>query len=153
MDLDLRELYQEVILDHNKNPHNHKKIEDCSHHADGDNPLCGDQISVYLNTDGNIIQDISFEGQGCAISVASASIMTDLIKGRSLDFVQKLFNYFQSLVTQEDTPPDFTDKETSLDELQVLSGVKQFPLRVKCATLAWQTLQAALANQESVATH
>lgn len=155
---DLRDLYQEVILDHGKRPRNLRKPDDVTCHADGVNPLCGDQVTVYLKVDdNNIIQDAAFEGRGCAISVASASMLTELLKGRTADEAEVLFEAFHKLCTGEaevDTalPPGHDDLRDALDKLAVLSGVRDFPSRVKCATLAWHTMHAALAGEAQVST-
>ncbi|MCA2005529.1 MAG: SUF system NifU family Fe-S cluster assembly protein [Ignavibacterium sp.] len=151
MQQELRELYQQVILDHNKAPRNFRKIENATNHAEGYNPLCGDNVTVYLIIDeNNIIQDISFEGSGCAISKASASLMTSMLKGKSVEEAEKLFNKFHDLVT------DKLGDEVNLDEfgkLAVFAGVKEFPARVKCASLAWHTLMNALhGKSEKVST-
>jgi nitrogen fixation NifU-like protein len=144
---DLSELYQEVILDHNKRPRNFRAIEQPSHHAEGYNPLCGDRLHLYLEVDGGVITDVAFQGSGCAISKASASLMTDMIKGRSTDEVLALFERFHQMVT---TAPDAPVED--LGKLSVLSGVRQFPVRVKCASLAWHTLKAALQRQPRTST-
>lgn len=144
---DLRELYQEVILDHNKRPRNFRALEHSSHKAEGFNPLCGDRIMVYLTMSDSVIQDVSFQGSGCAISTASASIMTEMLKGRTVEEVESLFESFHTLVTQDGVEPD-----DALGELAVLAGVRDFPTRVKCATLAWHTLQAALKRQDEPVT-
>jgi len=146
---DLRELYQEVILDHNRQPRNFHRLEDSNRDAEGHNPLCGDQVHVYLKvgSDG-IVQDVSFEGSGCAISTASASIMTESVKGKSVEEVQKLFHLFHSLVTGK--PVSASEEE--LGKLAVFHGVSEFPVRVKCATLAWHTLQAALQKTSTAVT-
>ena len=136
---ELRELYQEVILDHNKRPRNFRELEGADRHADGYNPLCGDKLAVYVNLDGDVITDVSFLGSGCAISKASASLMTDAVKGKTLDEAQQLFERFHRMVTESEPP---TDVE-SLGKLAVLSGVRDYPTRVKCASLAWHTLRAA----------
>lgn len=144
---DLRELYQEVIIGHNKHPHNRGCLGNCTHHAQGDNPLCGDQVRIYLNVDQSVIANISFEGEGCAISVASASIMTKLLKGKSITLAEKLSIDFQNVCTGNKELPLNQEKEISsleMEELQLLSSVKHFPARVKCATLAWHTLDNAL---------
>ena len=142
---DLRELYQEVILDHGRNPRNLGKIGRVTHRAEGHNPLCGDQIEVSLDlgADGQI-RDIGFEGRGCAISVASASLMTESLKGKTADAARSLFGSVRDLCMGEGdakAPPGLEDE---LERLQVLGGVRQFPMRVKCATLAWHTLKAAI---------
>ena len=147
MDSDLRELYQEVILDHGKNPRNFRHPEDATCEAKGNNPLCGDKLEVYLKIDGGgIIEDAAFEGRGCAISVASASMMTEIVKGKSLAQTEDLFERFHAMCTDEapaDIPGKFAD---DIEKLEVLSGVRQFPMRVKCATLAWHTFYGALTN-------
>lgn len=141
---ELEELYQEVILDHNRKPRNFHDLDDANREAEGHNPLCGDQVHVFLKVDDQgIIQDISFQGCGCAISTASASIMTETVKGKSLAEVQELFHVFHSLVTGKAAPASQVD----LGKLAVFHGVSEFPVRVKCATLAWHTLQAALKQQ------
>ena len=144
---DLQELYREVILDHNKSPRNYEVLEDHNHFAEGDNPLCGDHIDVYLKVEGNTIKDIAFQGKGCAISKASASLMTSELKGRSLTETKELFEKFHKMVTSEiDETPDMD----GLGKLAVLSGVKVFPLRIKCASLAWHTMNAALENNKEL---
>lgn len=136
---DLRELYQEVILDHNKRPRNFGELEGADRHADGYNPLCGDRLAVYVNLDGDVITDVSFLGSGCAISKASASLMTDAVKGKTLSEAQQLFEQFHRMVTESEMPVDVD----SLGKLAVLAGVRDYPTRVKCASLAWHTLRAA----------
>lgn len=149
---DLRELYEEVILDHNRNPRNYpRRPEKTNHSAHGFNPVCGDEFFVHLHVDENgIIQDIGFDGAGCAISTASASLMTEALKGLRTDEVERLFAQVHSLLTEERQvggPDDF------LGKLTVLTGVKQYPMRVKCATLAWHTMRAAIADDsETVCT-
>ena len=144
---DLRELYQEVIFDHYKRPRNFHALPgaDCS--AEGHNPLCGDRVTVYLKTKDGVIEEVSFEGSGCAISTASASLMTEVLRGKSLADVEQLFAGFHAMVTDAETAP-----HPELGKLEVLSGVRAFPARVKCATLAWHTLNAALHQQTSVTT-
>lgn len=139
---ELRDLYQEVIFDHYRKPRNHHALADANHVAHGHNPLCGDQVTIYLKVDDGVVQDLSFEGTGCAISTASASLMTDALKGKKLDEVEHLFEEFHQMVTHDDTEPD-----PELGKLEVLAGVREFPARVKCATLAWHTLQAALKDR------
>ena len=147
---DLRELYQEVILDHNKRPRNFRAIGPPSQKADGFNPLCGDRITVYLRMAGDVIEDVSFEGSGCAISKASASLMTDTIKGRTLQDAEDFFVEFHRMVT---SPADEPVELGRLDKLAVFAGVREYPVRVKCASLAWHTLRAALeAKQDVVST-
>jgi nitrogen fixation protein NifU and related proteins len=136
---DLNDLYQEVILDHNKRPRNFGVLADASHSADGYNPLCGDKVHLSLRVDDDIVTHVAFQGSGCAISKASASLMTDSIKGRSVADARDLFARFHRMVT---TPPDQPVED--LGKLSVLSGVREFPVRVKCASLAWHTLKAAL---------
>ena len=144
---DLNDLYQEVILDHNKRPRNFRVLEAPSHHAEGFNPLCGDQLTLTLRVEGETIADVAFQGSGCAISKASASLMTDAIKGKSLDEAQALFRRFHAMVT---TPP--AQAVENMGKLSVLAGVREFPVRVKCASLAWHTLKAALDRKELVST-
>jgi nitrogen fixation protein NifU and related proteins len=144
---DLNDLYQEVILDHNKRPRNFRVLERPSHHAEGFNPLCGDRLDLFINVEGDRIADVGFQGSGCAISKASASLMTDAIKGRSVAEVRDLFERFHRMVT---TPPDRSVED--LGKLSVLAGVREFPVRVKCASLAWHTLKAALEREERATT-
>jgi nitrogen fixation NifU-like protein len=144
---DLNDLYQEVILDHNKRPRNFRVIETPSHRAEGFNPLCGDQLSLSLRIDGETITDVAFQGSGCAISKASASLMTDAIKGKSIGEANALFQRFHSMVT---TPP--AESVENMGKLSVLAGVREFPVRVKCASLAWHTLKAALDRKELIST-
>ncbi|BDQ03146.1 Fe-S cluster assembly sulfur transfer protein SufU [Ignavibacterium sp.] len=151
MQQELRELYQQVILDHNKAPRNFRKIENATNHAEGHNPLCGDNVTVYLIIDeNNVIKDIAFQGSGCAISKASASLMTSMLKGKTVEEAEKLFHKFHDLVT------DKLGDNFSVDEfgkLAVFAGVREFPARVKCASLAWHTLINALhGKNESVST-
>ena len=138
---DLRDLYQEVILDHNKRPRNFRVIDSASHQAEGFNPLCGDRVTVYLNVQDGVIQDLAFQGSGCAISTASASLMTEVLKGKSLDEVEKLFQAFHEVVTGDGKPP------SGIGKLTVLAGVRDYPSRVKCATLAWHALHGALEHR------
>ena len=142
--MDVRELYQEVILDHSRRPRNFGRPPGCNREAKGHNPLCGDHISVYLEIDDGVVQNVAFEGAGCAISVASASLMTEQMKGVTQREVEQLFHRFHRLMTQERGAAP----EAELDRLAVLGGVREFPVRVKCATLAWHTLKAALANSD-----
>jgi nitrogen fixation NifU-like protein len=142
MDDSLRELYQEVILDHSRHPHHFGVLSDATHRGDGHNPLCGDRVTVYLNVDGaGRIEDVSFEGRGCAISQASASLMTDLVRGRSVAEVEALMGGFLHLVKGEDANGLAGEDRERLD---VMAGVSAFPMRVKCATLAWHTMKSAL---------
>lgn len=138
---DLRELYQEVILDHNKRPRNFQKLEGANRTAEGYNPLCGDRIAVYLRLEDDVIKDISFQGSGCAISKASASLMTTSVKGKTQAEAEVLFDRVHTMLTGE---RDTTVDPHELGKLAVLSGVCEFPARVKCASLAWHTLRAAL---------
>ena len=138
---DLRELYQETILDHHKKPRNFRKLAGECRHLEGYNPLCGDKITVYLKLDGDVIRDISFQGSGCAISTASASMMTEILKGKTRPQAEEIFRMFHNLVTGQES------KEEDLGKLAVFSGVREFPVRVKCATLAWHTFQAALEGE------
>jgi nitrogen fixation NifU-like protein len=145
---DLRELYQEVIFDHNRHPRNFGKLAGANRHADGYNPLCGDKLSLYLKIEGDIITDVRFEGVGCAISTASASLMTERLKGMKVADAEALFHKFHAVVTEDATDGPGPD----LGKLSVLTGVRDYPARVKCATLAWHTLEAALHNKETAST-
>ena len=145
---DLRELYQEVILDHNKSPRNFHKLDHSNHQAEGYNPLCGDKLTVYLKTDGDQISDISFEGSGCAISKASASIMTSFLKGKSVHEAEDVFEKFHKMVTGEVG----LSADPALEKLGIFAGVAEFPSRVKCATLAWHTMKSALEGGKTVST-
>ena len=149
MDPQLRELYQEVILDHNKSPRNFKRLETANRTAEGYNPLCGDKIDIFLDIEGDVVKDISFLGSGCAISKASASLMSTIIKGKSADEAKKLFEKFHDFITGK------LDENASIEELgklAVLAGVKEFPMRVKCASLAWHTMLTALKNESKTVT-
>jgi nitrogen fixation NifU-like protein len=137
--MDLKDLYRDVILDHNKHPRNFGKLESADTHADGHNPLCGDRLTVFLKLKGDQVEDIRFEGKGCAISTASASLMTEAIKGKHKAEIDTLFGKVHSLLTRQDALAD-----TSLGKLAALSGVREYPARVKCASLCWHTLNAAL---------
>ena len=153
---DLRELYQEVILDHGKNPRNLRQPEETTHRAHGHNPLCGDQLDVFLNLgEGGLINDVSFEGRGCAISVASASLMTEVLRGKTEAQAKALFDNFHEMCAGDEdgdaNVPDL-EMEDDVDRLQVLAGVRQFPMRVKCATLAWHTMKAAIEGRREVNT-
>jgi nitrogen fixation NifU-like protein len=147
---ELRELYQEVILDHGKNPRNLRHPDDANREARGENPMCGDKFTVYLKVnDRQVVEDVAFEGRGCAISTASASMMTEVVKGKTAEEAQALFHTFHDLCTKDDHehcdhgPVD----EEAMEKLMVLSGVRQFPVRVKCATLAWHAMNAALTGE------
>jgi len=149
---DLRALYQDVILDHNRSPRNFRTIEGADRVSVGHNPLCGDRLSLFVKLDGDRIVDVAFQGSGCAISKASASLMTDSVKGKTLAEAEALYGRFHALLTG---PPDVkADPETvrSLGKLAVFSGVREFPVRVKCATLSWHALEAALKNEAAVST-
>ena len=146
---DLRELYQEVILDHNRNPRNFKKLEPSDRRAEGHNPLCGDRLTLYVNLEGERIKEIGFVGNGCAISKASASLMTEAVKGKTLEEVETLFEQFHDMVT---APMDVQKDYSTLGKLAVFSGVREFPIRVKCASLCWHTLHSAIQNQLEITT-
>ena len=141
---DLRELYQQVILDHNKNPRNFKELPNATRKVDGYNPLCGDHYTVFLELDGDTIKDISFTGNGCAISKSSASVMTSTVKGKRTGEAREMFDTFHKLVTGEAMP------NADLGRLAAFSGVSEFPARVKCASLAWHTLHSALEGEQEV---
>jgi nitrogen fixation NifU-like protein len=146
----LNDLYQEIILDHTKRPRNHRRIDPADRQADGHNPLCGDRLTVFLKTDGELIEDISFEGAGCAISTASASLMTESLKGKTVAEAEALARSFRSMITGQDEDGATVD---DLGKLEAFAGVAEFPTRVKCATLAWHTFQAALEKKgEAVST-
>jgi nitrogen fixation NifU-like protein len=144
---DLSDLYQEVILDHNRRPRNFRALPVASHTAEGYNPLCGDRLTLYLKVAEDTIEDVSFQGAGCAISKASASMMTDALKGRSVAEANLLFERFHRMVT---TPPDQAVED--MGKLSSLAGVREFPVRVKCASLAWHTFKAALQNEQKAST-
>ena len=146
---ELTDLYQEVILDHNKRPRNFGALESADREANGHNPLCGDQLKVYLLLDGETVTDIRFEGSGCAISKASASLMTESVKGRTLAEAEEMFGAFRDLLTGD--PATRESASPKLGKLAVFEGVREFPVRVKCATLAWHTLQAAVRDEASTA--
>jgi nitrogen fixation NifU-like protein len=149
LDPELRELYQQVILDHNKSPRNFKKLATANRTAEGYNPLCGDKIDIFLEVEKDIVKDISFQGSGCAISKASASLMSEIVKGKSVEEARILFEKFHDLITGK------LDEEESIEELgklAVLAGVKEFPIRVKCASLAWHTMLCALKKEEKTVT-
>ena len=146
---ELNELYQDTILEHNKNPRNFREIEDANKRALGNNPLCGDALQVFVAMDGDTITDVAFKGSGCAISKASASMMTQAIKGRSSSEAEELFSEFTKMVRGE---MDEEAEDNNLGRLKIFSGVREFPARVKCASLSWHTLHAALHGDESVST-
>ena len=147
---DLMDLYQEVILDHNKTPRNFGSMADADHSAEGNNPLCGDQLRLYLKMDGDRVEQIRFEGSGCAISTASASLMTEVVVGKTRREVEALYQSFHELLTGD--PSVVAEAGPELGKLAVFSGVREYPVRVKCATLAWHTLQAALKDEDTVST-
>ncbi len=146
---ELSDLYQEVILDHNKNPRNFRAIEDYDKYADGDNPLCGDKLQVFLKMDGERVEDVSFIGSGCAISKASASMMTQAVKGKTKNETEKMFDEFHKMVTGK---LDIEVDENDLGKLRIFAGVLEFPARVKCASLSWHTVNAALHDETLVST-
>lgn len=143
--MDLRELYQEIIIDHNKNPRNFRAIAEPTVEAKGYNPLCGDKLTVYMTIRGEMVDDLSFLGCGCAISQASASLMTDALKGKTITEAHVLFEQFHRMLTSDDEV-----QAINVDKLTVLAGVRAFPARVKCATLAWHTLEAALKKEHKI---
>ena len=146
---ELNELYQETILEHNKNPRNFRAIEDADQYADGKNPLCGDALRVYISLDGDTVTDIAFKGSGCAISKASASMMTQAVKGKTKHEAEAIFDEFHKMVTGE---IDIETDENDLGKLKIFAGVLEFPARVKCASLSWHTLNAALRGEDMVST-
>jgi len=139
---ELNDLYQEVILDHNRRPHNFRVIDPASAKQEGYNPLCGDRLTLYLTLDGNVIKDVAFQGSGCAISKASASLMTDVLKGKSVNEARELFDQFHAMITSNPETP-----APDMGKLSVLAGVREYPTRVKCASLAWHTMKAAVAHE------
>jgi nitrogen fixation NifU-like protein len=141
--MDLKDLYRDVIVDHNRNPRNYRPMPDADRQADGFNPLCGDRLTVFVKLDGDRISDVSFDGSGCAISVASASLLTESVMGRTVAEAEQLFGKMHDLLTRDDADVDVG----SLGKLGALSGVREFPARVKCASLCWHTLEAALHQQ------
>lgn len=146
---ELSDLYQEVILDHNKNPRNFREIETANFKADGNNPLCGDALRVYVEVEDGTVKDVAFKGSGCAISKASASMMTQTVKGKTKEEAEKMFGEFQKMVTGE---LDVEADENNLGKLKIFAGVLEFPARVKCASLSWHTLHAALTGEETIST-
>ncbi len=149
MSAELRELYQETIIDHGRHPRNFGALSDANHHKEGFNPLCGDKILLHVKEQNGLVEKIQFEGSGCAISMASASLMSEVLCGKTLQEINDIFSMFHLLVTEGDLSEDATQK---LGKLKVLGGVREFPVRVKCATLAWHTLKAALGNDEKPVT-
>jgi nitrogen fixation protein NifU and related proteins len=146
--MDLKELYKDVIVDHNRSPRNFRKIQDATRIQEGFNPLCGDKLTVYIKLDDERISDLSFEGSGCAISVASASLMTQQLKGKTIEEAERLFESMHALLTVDDAGTDLA----ALGKLAVLSGVREYPSRVKCASLCWHTLKNALEGSAKQAT-
>jgi nitrogen fixation protein NifU and related proteins len=144
---DLRDLYQEVILDHNKHPRNYGPLTGANRNAHGQNPLCGDQIAVHLKVEDGVVRDVHFEGSGCAIVTASASLMTEILKGKTVDEAHVLFDQMIGLLTGD--PSRAAEVSPELGKLEVFAGVREYPMRVKCATLAWHTLHAALLEKSS----
>ncbi|RJF77524.1 SUF system NifU family Fe-S cluster assembly protein [Azospirillum cavernae] len=148
---DLRELYQEVILDHGKHPRNFRHPDESNRQAKGENPMCGDRFMVYLTVKDGVVEDVAFQGRGCAISTASASMMTELVRGKTAEEAETLFQTFHDLCTKDDE--DHADHgpvdDETMEKLMVMSGVRQFPVRVKCATLAWHAMNAALHGQDA----
>jgi nitrogen fixation NifU-like protein len=146
---DLRELYQATILDHNKKPRNFRVLEDATHEADGHNPLCGDQLTLYARVnDEGVVEDVAFQGSGCAISKASASLMTEFVRGKTIEEVNEIFEGFHELVTSS---PGGEARTEGLGKLAVFAGVREYPVRVKCATLAWHALRVALEGEGDTA--
>ena len=146
---ELSDLYQEVILEHNKNPRNFREIETATRYADGNNPLCGDALRVYVEMEDDLVKDVAFKGSGCAISKASASMMTQAVKGKTRDEAEVLFDEFHKMVTGE---LDAESEDNHLGKLKIFAGVLEFPARVKCASLSWHTLHAALEGEEVIST-
>jgi len=146
---ELEELYQEMVLDHGKRPRNRGTLEPPCERAEGYNPLCGDRLTLYLRVDDGVVADVRFEGSGCAISTASTSLMTEAIKGRPVDEVERLFEAFHDMLTGAQAPEE---PAAELGKLAALAGVRRFPIRVKCATLPWHTLKAALAGERVAST-
>ena len=146
---DLQEIYQELVMDHSRRPRNFKKLQEPDRQAEGFNPLCGDQLTLYLALEDDLITDVGVETKGCAISKASASLMTESIKGKSIEEAQKIFDGFRRMLTR--VPSEEFDADL-LGDLEALSGVSQYPARIKCATLSWHTLQSALLENQKVAT-
>lgn len=146
---EMEELYREIILDHNKRPRNYRHMDGCTHHADGHNPLCGDQIEIFVKVKDGVIEDISFQGEGCAISKSSASLMTSALKGKTLEEAHRECGIVIDMLTGK---PESAEQMEALGDIAALQGVKQFPARIKCATLSWHTLEASLKGDGSVST-
>ena len=144
----LSDLYQEILLEHNSKPRNFRKVEDASATAEGYNPLCGDQITLYLKVVDDVVEDVGFQGVGCAISRASASMMTQSIKGRTLDEATGIFEAFHSMIVHPDEEPDYD----TLGDLETLAGINEYPTRIKCAILAWHTMRSALGEDDGTVT-
>ena len=144
----LGELYQEILLEHNSRPRNFRELDDPTAQADGFNPLCGDRVSLYLKVEDGVVADVGFQGSGCAISRASASLLTQSIKGQTVNRAQKIFEAFHSMLTEPGAEPDYD----TLGDLETLAGVADYPARIKCAVLAWHTMRSALDGGESVTT-
>ena len=144
----LSDLYQEILLEHNNKPRNFRRVEDASSTAEGYNPLCGDQITLYLKVVDDVVEDVGFQGVGCAISRASASMMTQSIKGRKLAEAHEIFDAFHRMITEPDTEPDYD----TLGDLETLAGVNEYPTRIKCAILAWHTMRSALHDEGETVT-
>ena len=145
---DLSELYQVILLEHNSKPRNYRKLDDANRTADGYNPLCGDQITLYLKVEDDVITDVGFQGVGCAISRASASMMTQSVKGQTVEKANEVFDEFRKMLTEPGAELDYDE----LGDLEMLAGVSEFPTRIKCAILAWHTLHAALEGKDAVST-
>ncbi len=146
---ELKDLYQEIILDHNKNPRNYGKMKDCTHKAEGYNPMCGDHYSIYLKVKDGIISDVTFEGAGCAISKSSASMMTANLRGKTVEDAKRMFNEFQNMMTSEKPCVEVPEDICTVEPLQ---GVREFPTRIKCATLIWHTMNNALNGKDESST-
>jgi len=146
---ELDELYQEIVMDHNRKPRNFRRLDGANHMADGFNPFCGDEVKLFLIIENETVKDVSFQGSGCAISRASVSMMTDAIKGKTVEETEHLFDLFQGLLTSGE---EETIDTSSLGDLEVLAGVSEFPTRVKCATLSWHTLRGAIRGEEKIST-
>ncbi len=149
MNDDLRDLYQQVIIDHYRQPRNFAELAGHNCHADGYNPLCGDKVEVFARVEDGVVREITFHGAGCAISTASASMMTEVIKGKPVATAHRIFERFRDFLTNDEAKPLTEEGDEDFDRLEALGGVREFPMRVKCATLAWHTLQAALAKSDS----
>jgi nitrogen fixation NifU-like protein len=149
---DLRELYQSVILDHNKRPRNKRTLDAANRRAEGNNPLCGDHVTVQLDLQDGVVREVAFEGSGCAISTASASMMTETVKGRSSDEIETIFHRFHDVVTGGPTSEPPPDALAALGKLAVFAGVREYPARIKCATLVWHALRSALGGQGQTVT-